>query len=99
GRQAFNGNSSVEIFDAILNRAPVAPVRLNASVPPDLERAIDKCLEKDVKLRYQHASDLRADLQRMQRDATSGVLSGSSATQTASIGSGTSASVAATPQP
>ncbi len=104
GRQAFNGNSAVEIFDAILNRAPVTPVRLNASVPPDLERAINKCLEKDAKLRYQHASDLRADLQRMQRDATSGLLSGSHAAssgsstpQTASIGSGTSASAAAPP--
>ncbi|MFZ0909498.1 MAG: serine/threonine-protein kinase, partial [Candidatus Acidiferrales bacterium] len=96
GRQAFSGNSSVEIFDAILNRAPVAPVRLNPSVPQEIERIINKCLEKDVKLRYQHASDLRADLQRMQRDAASGVLSGahsaqpgSSATLPASAGSGT----------
>ncbi len=104
GRQAFSGNSSVEIFDAILNRAPVAPVRLNPSVPPEIERIINKCLEKDVKLRYQHASDLRADLQRMQRDAASGALSGahsaqsgSSATLPASAGSGTVASVAAAP--
>ncbi len=104
GRQAFSGNSSVEIFDAILNRAPVAPVRLNPSVPPEIERIINKCLEKDVKLRYQHASDLRADLQRMQRDAASGALSGahsaqsgSSATLPASAGSGTVASVATAP--
>ena len=105
GRQAFSGSSSVEIFDAILNRAPVAPVRLNPSVPPEIERIINKCLEKDVKLRYQHASDLRADLQRMQRDAASGALSGahsaqsgsSSATLPASGGSGTVASVAAVP--
>jgi Tol biopolymer transport system component len=105
GRQAFCGNSSVEIFDAILNRAPVAPVRLNPSVPPEIERIINKCLEKDVKLRYQHASDLRADLQRMQRDVASGALSGahsaqsgsSSATLPASAGSGTVALVAAAP--
>jgi serine/threonine protein kinase/Tol biopolymer transport system component len=104
GRQAFSGNSSVEIFDAILNRAPVAPVRLNPSVPPEIERIINKCLEKDAKLRYQHASDLRADLQRMQRDAASGALSGahsaqssSSATVPASAGSSTVASVAAAP--
>jgi serine/threonine protein kinase len=103
GRQAFSGSSSVEIFDAILNRAPVAPVRLNPSVPPEIERIINKCLEKEVKLRYQHASDLRADLQRMQRDAASGALSGahsaqsgsSSATLPASGGSGSVASVAA----
>ena len=105
GRQAFSGNSSVEIFDAILNRAPVAPVRLNPSVPPEIERIINKCLEKDAKLRYQHASDLRADLQRMQRDTASGALSGahsaqsgSSATLPASTGSGTVASAAAAPQ-
>jgi Tol biopolymer transport system component len=88
-----------------LNRAPVAPVRLNPSVPPEIERIINKCLEKDVKLRYQHASDLRADLQRMQRDVASGALSGahsaqsgsSSATLPASAGSGTVALVAAAP--
>jgi len=104
GRQAFSGNSSVEIFDAILNRAPVAPVRLNPSVPPEIERIINKCLEKDVKLRYQHASDLRADLQRMQRDVASGALSGAHSAQAgssgaipASAGSGTAASVAAAP--
>ena len=84
GRQAFSGNSSVEIFDAILNRAPVPPVRLNPSVPSELEHIINKCLEKDVKLRYQHASDLRADLQRMQRDTASGIVSGSHAAQSGS---------------
>jgi serine/threonine protein kinase/Tol biopolymer transport system component len=105
GRQAFTGNSSVETFDAILNRAPVPPVRLNASVSPDLERIINRCLEKDAKLRYQHASDLRADLQRLQRDAASGVVSGShsvqsgsSATLPASTVSGTVAPAVAAPQ-
>ncbi len=105
GRQAFSGNSSVETFDAILNRAPVPPVRLNPSVPPELEHIISKCLEKDVKLRYQHASDLGADLQRMRRDTASGIVSGthsaqsgSSATVSASVGGGTSASAVVAPQ-
>jgi serine/threonine protein kinase/Tfp pilus assembly protein PilF len=72
GRPAFAGNSSAEIFDAILNHAPVAPVRLNAEIPPDLERILNKALEKDLTLRYQHASDIRADLQRLKRDTDSG---------------------------
>lgn len=72
GRPAFGGSSSAEIFDAILNHAPIAPVRLNASVLPELERIINKALEKDPALRYQHASDLRADLQRLKRDSDSG---------------------------
>ena len=71
GQMAFPGNTSAEIFDAILNRAPVAPVRLNAKVPPKLEEIINKALEKDPALRYQHASDLRADLQRLKRDTDS----------------------------
>lgn len=105
GRQAFSGNSSVETFDAILNRAPVPPVRLNPSVPPELEHIISKCLEKDVKLRYQHASDLGADLQRMRRDTASGIVSGthsaqsgSSATVPASVGGGISAPAVVAPQ-
>jgi eukaryotic-like serine/threonine-protein kinase len=72
GRPAFAGNSSAEIFDAILNHAPVAPVRLNAEIPPDLERILNKSLEKDLALRYQHASDIRADLQRLKRDTDTG---------------------------
>ena len=72
GRPAFAGNSSAEIFDAILNHAPVAPVRLNAEIPPDLERILNKALEKDLALRYQHASDIRTDLQRLKRDTDSG---------------------------
>ncbi len=71
GRPAFSGNSSAEIFDAILNHAPVAPVRLNAQIPADLERILNKALEKDLALRYQHASDIRADLQRLKRDTDS----------------------------
>ena len=69
GVAAFRGNSDAETIDAILNRQPPPPVRLNPDVSPELEHVIDKALEKDRELRYQHASDLRADLQRLQRDS------------------------------
>ncbi len=72
GKQAFSGSSSAEIFDAILNRAPVAPVRLNPEVPAGLEHIIGKALEKDKKLRYQSAAEMRTDLQRLKRDTESG---------------------------
>jgi eukaryotic-like serine/threonine-protein kinase len=72
GALAFQGESSGLIFEAILNRAPVPPMRLNPHLPPELERIIGKCLEKDRDLRYQHASDIRADLQRLKRDTDSG---------------------------
>jgi serine/threonine protein kinase/alpha-beta hydrolase superfamily lysophospholipase len=68
GALPFRGESTGVIFEAILNRVPVPPVRLNAEVPAELERIITKCLEKDRKLRYQHASDVRTDLQRLKRD-------------------------------
>ncbi len=64
----FQGESTGLVFEAILNRAPVHAVRLNPGVAPELERIIAKCLEKDRNLRYQHASEVRADLQRMKRD-------------------------------
>ena len=72
GKQTFSGSSSAEIFDAILNRTPVAPVRLNPEIPAELEHIIGKSLEKDKKLRYQHAADMRSDLQRLKRDTESG---------------------------
>jgi predicted Ser/Thr protein kinase len=68
----FRGESTGVIFEAILNRAPVPPVRLNPDLPAELESIINKCLEKDRTLRYQHASEIRTDLQRLKRDTDSG---------------------------
>jgi len=67
----FKGDTSAAIFDAILHKAPVAPVRFNREVPDELARIINKSLEKDRDLRYQHASDLRADLKRLARETSS----------------------------
>jgi serine/threonine protein kinase/tetratricopeptide (TPR) repeat protein len=72
GTLPFRGDTSALIFDAILNRAPVAPVRLNADLPAKFEDIINKSLEKDRNLRYQSAADIRADLQRLKRDTDSG---------------------------
>jgi serine/threonine protein kinase/tetratricopeptide (TPR) repeat protein/TolB-like protein len=72
GRQAFTGTTTAAIFDAILHRAPTAPVRLNPDVPVELENIINRALEKDRKLRYQTAADLRAEMQRLKRDTDSG---------------------------
>src|SRR5262249_30837793 len=71
GKLAFSGNTSAVIFQAILDRAPLSPLRLNPELPPRLEEIISKALEKDRKLRYQSASDLRADLGRLKRDTDS----------------------------
>ena len=72
GTRPFPGNSVGVIFDGILNSAPVAAARLNPAMPEELEHIIDKCLEKDRTRRYQHASDIRTDLQRLKRDSNSG---------------------------
>jgi serine/threonine protein kinase/Flp pilus assembly protein TadD len=72
GRLAFPGNTSGVIFHAILSQAPVSPLRLNPQIPPKLEEIINKALEKDRKLRYQNAADLRTDLARLKRDTDSG---------------------------
>ena len=76
GSLPFRGGSTVEIFKAILDEAPTAPVRLNPAVPHELERVIYKLLEKDRDLRYQSAADVRADLKRVKREMDSGRSSG-----------------------
>jgi eukaryotic-like serine/threonine-protein kinase len=68
GSQAFAGPSAAVVFEAILNRRPVPVARLNPSVPGELDRSIEKALEKERRFRYQHASELRSDLERLRRD-------------------------------
>src|SRR5271166_2725097 len=74
GRPAFPGSTSAIIFDAILNRDPIPPSRLNPALPAELERILSKALEKDREMRYQTAADLRADLKRLKRDFDAGRL-------------------------
>ena len=69
GALPFRGDSTAVIFDAILNRAPVPPVRLNPDLPARLEEVVNRALEKDRNLRFQHAADMRAELQRLRRDS------------------------------
>src|SRR5579885_2047512 len=82
GKQAFSGPTSGVVIEAILNREPTPPVRLNPAIPAQLEQIIGRALEKDRRLRYQTASDLRADLQRLKRDTDSAKTISVSAGQT-----------------
>jgi len=99
GQTAFAGNTSAVVFDAILNRNPVAPSSLNPSVPPKLEEIIGKALEKDRELRYQTAAELRADLKRLKRDTDSSrvAVASTSSWPAAAAASGSGRVSAATP--
>jgi len=96
GTLPFRGESSGVIFDGIMNRAPLPPLRLNPDLPPKLEDIISRALEKDRELRYQHASDMRSELQRLKRDTQSGQVAAASSGAVAVASSGT---MAAAPQP
>ncbi|MFZ0797901.1 MAG: protein kinase [Terriglobales bacterium] len=88
GTLPFRGESSGVIFESILNRAPVSPIRLNPDLPPRLEDIINRALEKDRELRYQHASDMRSELMRLKRDTETGrVAAASSGSVAAALGS------------
>jgi predicted Ser/Thr protein kinase len=99
GHAPFTGATSAVIFDGILHKAPVSPVRINPELPPEMERIINKAIEKDRKLRYQSAADLRADLQRLKRDTDSGRTATAGPASSAAPAWQSSAATAAAPAP
>ena len=72
GTLPFRGDTSGVIFESILNRAPQPAIRLNPAIPPKLEDIVNKALEKDPSLRYQHAAEIQGDMRRLQRDTETG---------------------------
>src|ERR1700726_4554045 len=86
GALPFRGESTGVIFDGIMNRAPLSPLRLNPDLPPKLEDIVNKALEKDRDLRYQHASEIRADLRRLRRETESGRIAAETSASTSLMG-------------
>ena len=99
GVPAFSGSTTAKVFDAILNRAPIAPVRLNPALPAKLEEIINKALEKDRKLRYQSAAEMSVDLRRLQREIESARTGNVSAYTSQASAVSATVSPAATAQP
>jgi eukaryotic-like serine/threonine-protein kinase len=96
GSVPFYGESAATIYDGILNRDPIPPAEINREVPPKLEEIIHKALEKDRDLRYQHASDIRTDLQRLKRDTTPGRIPATTGAAASGAGSAAGLPAAAT---
>jgi len=99
GTLPFRGDTSALIFNAILEKLPTPPIRLNPDLPAEMERIVSKSLEKDRNLRYQHAADMRADLQRLKRDTDTGRAVAASSGTVAAAQDSASSSAAATAAP
>ena len=97
GTLPFRGDTSALIFNAILEKLPTPPIRLNPDLPAEMERIVNKSLEKDRNLRYQHAADMRADLQRLKRDTDTGRAVAASSGTVAAVQDSPSAPIASPP--